>query len=93
MDEYVQRIADIARFAQGCGLGLEVSLLSPLEVIPAYRARTGECGVWMQYRKGLRDPKTGAFSFGATPEAIRETTLFRARYYRLLQDGVETHPA
>jgi hypothetical protein len=62
MDEYVQRIAGIARFAQGYGLGLELSLLSPLEVGPAYRARTGECGVWMQYRKGLRDPKTGAFS-------------------------------
>jgi hypothetical protein len=62
MDEYVQRIAGIARFAQQYGLGLELSLLSPLEVGPAYRARTGESGMWMQYRKGLRDPKTGAFS-------------------------------
>src|SRR5262249_17849887 len=26
--------------------------------------------------------------FGTTPEAIRQTALFRARYYRLLQDGV-----
>ena len=27
-------------------------------------------------------------SFGATPEAIERTALFRARYYHLLQDGV-----
>ncbi len=26
--------------------------------------------------------------FGHTPEAIRQTALFRARYYHLLQDGV-----
>ena len=62
MDEYIQRIADISKFAAGYGLGLELSLLSPLEVGPAYRAKTGESGVWMHYRKGLRDPKTGAFS-------------------------------
>lgn len=62
MDEYIERIAAISRFAQEYGLGLELSLLSPLEIGPAYRARTGESGVWMHYRKGLRDPKTGAFS-------------------------------
>ncbi|MCX6622530.1 MAG: hypothetical protein NTY38_15975, partial [Acidobacteria bacterium] len=27
-------------------------------------------------------------TFGATPEAVQQTALFRARYYRLLQDGV-----
>lgn len=62
MDEYVQRIAAISRFAQGYGLGLELSLLSPLEIGPAYTAQTGESGVWMHFRKGTRDPKTGAFS-------------------------------
>ena len=31
-DEYVQRIAAISRFAQSYGLGLELSLLSPLEI-------------------------------------------------------------
>jgi hypothetical protein len=62
MDEYIQRIAVIGRFAQGSGLGLELSLLSPLEVGKTYAARTGESGLWMHYRKGLRDPKTGAFS-------------------------------
>lgn len=62
MDDYIQKMAAIGRFAAGYGLGLELSLLSPLEVGKAYAARTGESGVWMHYREGLRDPKTGAFS-------------------------------
>jgi hypothetical protein len=62
MDEYIQRIAAVSRFAQQYGLGLELSLLSPLEIGPAYARETGESGIWMHYRKGLRDPKTGAFS-------------------------------
>lgn len=61
-DEYVARIAAISRFAQQYGLGLELSLLSPLEIGPGYRETTGESGVWMHYRKGLRDPKSGAYS-------------------------------
>jgi len=62
MDDYVQRIAAVSRFAAQYGLGLELSLLSPLEIGPAYSAKTGESGVWMHYRKGLRDPDTGGFS-------------------------------
>lgn len=62
MDEYVARIAAISKFAQQYGLGLELSLLSPLEIGPAYEAKTGESGEWMHYRKGLRDPRTGAFN-------------------------------
>ena len=62
MDEYIQRIAAISRFAGEYGLGLELSLLSPLEIGKAYAARTGESGMWMHYREGLRDPETGAFS-------------------------------
>ena len=61
-DEYVNRIAAISRFAQGYGLGLELSLLSPLEIGPAYAQATGEAGLWLHYRKGLRDPQSGAFS-------------------------------
>lgn len=59
---YVEHIARIGRFAAGYGLKLELSLLSPLEIGPAYARETGECGRWLQYRKGLRDPQTGAFS-------------------------------
>lgn len=59
---YIDRIAAISRFAAGYGLGLELSLLSPLEIGPGYAEQTGEQGVWMHYRKGLRDPKSGAYS-------------------------------
>ncbi len=62
MDEYVEHIARISQFAGQYGLRLELSLLSPLEIGPAYQQTTGESGVWMHYRKGLRDPETGAFS-------------------------------
>lgn len=62
MDEYIRRIAALSRFAEQYGLGLELSLLSPLEIGPAYVAQTGESGIWMHYREGLRDPRTGAFS-------------------------------
>ncbi|HPA19038.1 MAG TPA: hypothetical protein PLU30_14920 [Verrucomicrobiae bacterium] len=60
-DAYIQRIAAVGRFAEKYGLGLELSILSPLEIGPGYRAATGESGLWMHFRKGLRDPKTGAF--------------------------------
>ncbi|MBI4889506.1 MAG: hypothetical protein HY821_02700 [Acidobacteria bacterium] len=60
-EEYIRHIAAISRFAEKYGLGLELSLLTPLEVGPAYAQSTGESGQWVQYRKGLRDPQTGAF--------------------------------
>ena len=62
MDEYIRHIGAIGKFAAGYGLGLELSLLSPLEIGKAYAARTGETGIWMHYREGLRDPVTGGFS-------------------------------
>lgn len=61
-DEYVKKIAAISKFVGEYGLKLELSLLSPLEIGPAYRAKTGECGKWLHYRKGQRDPETGQFS-------------------------------
>ena len=61
-DEYITKIAAIGRFASKYGLGLELSLLTPLELGKGYAARSGESGLWMHYREGLRDPKTGAFS-------------------------------
>ena len=62
MDEYVHLIAKISQFASQYGLKLELSLLSPLEIGQAYEKATGESGRWLHYRKGLRDPKSGAFS-------------------------------
>lgn len=61
-DAYIERIGKIGRFAAEFGIGLELSLLSPLELGRGYREATGESGQWMQYRKGLRDPSTGAYS-------------------------------
>jgi len=62
MDRYIGLIARVSRVAGEYGLGLELSLLSPLEIGPAYRAATGESGKWAHYRKGYRNPRTGAFS-------------------------------
>ncbi len=62
MDEYIGRIAAVSKFAEGYGLGLELSLLSPLELGPGVVKQTGESGLWLHYRKGVRDPKTGAYS-------------------------------
>jgi len=62
MPEYIQHIAAISKFAATYGLGLELSLLSPLEVGPAYVKETGESGLWLHYRKGLRDPVSGDYS-------------------------------
>jgi hypothetical protein len=61
-DEYIAKVAAISRFAARYGLGLELSMLTPLELGKGYTARTGESGLWMHYREGLRDPVTGAFS-------------------------------
>ncbi len=44
------------------GIGLEPSVLSPLELGVGYMARTGEAGEWLHYREGLRDPESGAYS-------------------------------
>jgi hypothetical protein len=44
------------------GIGLEPSVLSPLDLGPGYRARTGEAGRWMHYREGLRDPQSGEYT-------------------------------
>lgn len=61
MDEYVDKIKVIADFAAGYGLGMGLSLLSPLELGPAFKNQTGTNGSWLHYKTGLRDPQTGKF--------------------------------
>lgn len=62
-DEYIRLIAAVSKFASSYGLGLQLSLLSPLELGGSgYRSETGDTGQWMHYREGFRDPKSGAFS-------------------------------
>lgn len=60
-DEYLKRLGAISETLKGFGLGLELSLLSPLEIGRGYQQRTGEHGQWVQYREGYRDPKTGKY--------------------------------
>ena len=60
--EYIQRLARISETVKTYGLGLELSLLTPLEIGAGYAKKTGEAGRWVQYREGWRDPKTGRFT-------------------------------
>lgn len=55
----LKKVHDIA---EEFGLGLEPSILSPLELGVGYKAKTGESGRWMHYREGLRDVDTGAYT-------------------------------
>ena len=59
---YIQRLAKISQTLKTYGLGLELSLLSPLEIGRGYQEKTGESGRWVQYREGYRDPATGQFT-------------------------------
>ena len=61
-DEYIQIIKKISDFMAKYDLGLELSLLSPLELGPAFFQNCGEPGRWVHYKVGLRDPKTGQFN-------------------------------
>src|SRR5690606_17931017 len=61
-DEYVNKIKVIGDFAANYGLGIGLSLLSPLELGPAFKNKTGKNGTWLHYKVGLRDPKTGKFN-------------------------------
>ena len=57
--ETLKKVHDVAR---EFGIGLEPSVLSPLELGVGYHARTGEAGRWLHYREGLRDAQSGAYS-------------------------------
>lgn len=60
-DRYIELVSKISRFASEYGLGLELSLLSPLEIGKRFAEQTGEYGRWVQFREGYRDPITGRF--------------------------------
>lgn len=61
-EEFLNCIARISQTLRGHGLGLELSLLSPLEIGRGYTRATGESGMWVQYREGYRDPATGKYT-------------------------------
>lgn len=62
MDEYVGKIKIIGDFAANYGMGMGLSLLSPLELGPAFKKQTGKTGRWLHYKVGLRDARTGKFN-------------------------------
>ena len=61
-DEYVDKIKKISDFAKQYDVSISLSLLSPLELGPAYKRQTGHAGRWLAYKVGFRDPVTGRFS-------------------------------
>lgn len=63
MDEYVNCIAQISNYTtKNAGVGLQLSLLSPLELGQAYRNQTGNTGKWAAFKVGMRNAQTGKFS-------------------------------
>lgn len=62
MDEYIDKIKFISDFASEYGMGIDLSLLSPLELGSAFKKSTGQSGRWLHYKTGLRDPQTGKFT-------------------------------
>ena len=61
-DRYIELTATISRFIADYGLGLELSLLSPLEMGKRFAETTGQAGQWVQFREGGRDGVSGRFS-------------------------------
>jgi hypothetical protein len=62
MDEYVLKIKKISDFAANYGMGIGLSLLSPLDIGPGFVNKTGQSGRWLHYAVGVRDAGTGKFS-------------------------------
>ena len=61
-DEYIARIKNISQFLGEYNIGLGLSLLSPLELGPAFTRGGGEPGRWVHFKTDIRDPETGTFS-------------------------------
>lgn len=59
--EYLEALGAISDYAAQYDLSLELSFLAPLLCGKPFVRETGEKGRWMHYRKGLRDPESGAF--------------------------------
>ncbi|MCK0148088.1 hypothetical protein MWU78_20750 [Arenibacter sp. F26102] len=70
MDEYIDKIKIISDFAAKYGLGMGLSLLSPLELGPAFKNKTGDTGTWLHYKVGLRDPQSGKFNVSLWQQTI-----------------------
>ncbi|HOW68240.1 MAG TPA: hypothetical protein P5186_24425 [Candidatus Paceibacterota bacterium] len=61
-EAYIELVRRLSLTLKEYGLGLELSLLSPLEIGRGYMRQTGRGGRWVQYREGWRDPVTGHYT-------------------------------
>lgn len=62
MDEYIAKIKIISEFAKPYGMGIGLSLLSPLDIGPGFVNKTGHSGRWLHFATGVRDAQTGKFN-------------------------------
>lgn len=61
-EEYAEKMKIISDFAAGFGLGMELPVLSPLELGVGFKNQTGKSGQWVHYKVGNRDPLSGKFN-------------------------------
>jgi len=62
MEDYIAKIKIISDFAKSYGMGIGLSLLSPLDIGPGFVNKTGQSGRWLHYAVGVRDARTGQFN-------------------------------
>ena len=105
MDEYVGCIAKISRYMKkNAGAGLQLSLLSPLELGQAYRNQTGNTGKWLAFKVGMRNARNGKFSLqmwqqltwtnnkGETPVKLRDVRAYAFKGKELSHAKVAVNP-
>jgi hypothetical protein len=62
MPAFQDALKKIHDVAAEYGIGLEPSVLTPLELGIGFQERTDESGRWMHYAEDMRDPETGRYS-------------------------------
>ena len=105
MDEYVNCIAKISDYVgKNANAGLQLSLLSPLELGQAYRNQTGNTGKWIAYKVGARNAKSGKFSLqmwqqlvwtnnkGETPVKLRSVKAYAFKGRELSRTKIAVNP-
>ena len=60
-EAYAEKMKVISDFAAGYGLGMELPVLSPLELGAGFKKQTGKHGQWLHFKVGNRDPRSGRF--------------------------------
>lgn len=105
MDEYVNCIAKISNYTtKNAGAGLQLSLLSPLELGQAYRNQTGNTGKWAAFKVGMRNAQTGKFSIqmwqqtlwtnnkGATPVKLGAVKVYAFKGKQVGKTKIAVNP-